>query len=102
MHNSPGACLCVCRVSGSANSFTALMRVEEADEVDETDSNAATAMMLLSPRRPTLRSLHPDFAPPPELSLELAADAGAEQMRMSVTGSLMHTLQQQDRWLLSH
>ena len=72
------------------------MRGEEADEVDDTKSDAAVAVMFPSLGRPTLRSMYNEFAALPELDTELSADA-VEQMRLSVTGSLMHTLQQQDR-----
>jgi len=86
----------VCRVAGSVNSMSALMRVEEADEVNESKSDAASAMMPLSPRRHTMRSLLNDPMAQPDLSTELPADA-AEQMRLSGSGALLQSVQQQDR-----
>ncbi|DBA75610.1 TPA: hypothetical protein ACH3X2_009160 [Trebouxia sp. C0005] len=83
-------------VAGSTNSATALLQVEEADEVNEIESDAASAMMLLSPRRHTMRSLLNDPMPQPDLSAESPVDA-AEQMHLSGSGALLQSLQQQDR-----
>lgn len=83
-------------MAGSTNSATALLRVEEADEVNEIESDAASAMMLLSPRRHTMRSLLNDPMPQPDLSAESPVDA-AEQMHLSGSGALLQSLQQQDR-----
>ncbi len=87
----------VCRVAGSNNSTSPLLlRVEEADEVNESESNAASAMMLLSPRRHTMRSLLKDPIAQPDLSTEVPVDA-AEQMHLSGSGALLQSVQQQDR-----
>ncbi len=86
----------VCRMAGTVNSTSALLRVEEADEVNESESDAASAMMLLSPRRHTMRSLLNDPTAQPDLSTELPVDA-AEQVHLSGSGALLQSVQQQDR-----
>jgi len=83
-------------VAGSSNSTSALLRVDEADEVNEHESDAASAMMLLSPQRHTMRSLLNDPIAQPDLSTELPVDA-AEQMHLSGSGALLQSVQQQDR-----
>ena len=86
----------MCRVAGSNNSLSALLPVEEVDEVNEHESDAASAMMLLFPRRHTLRSLLNDPVAQPDLSAELPVDA-AEQMHLGGGGALLQSIQQQDR-----
>ncbi|DBB03723.1 TPA: hypothetical protein ACH3X3_011034 [Trebouxia sp. C0006] len=83
-------------VAGSNNSLSALLPVEEVDEVNEHESDAASAMMLLSPRRHTMRSLLNDPVAQPDLSAELPVDA-AEQMHLGGGGALLQSVQQQDR-----
>ncbi|DBA80596.1 TPA: hypothetical protein ACH3X1_007856 [Trebouxia sp. C0004] len=83
-------------VAGSNNSTSALLRVEEADEVNESKSDAASAMMLLSPRRHTMRSLLNDVTAQPDLSTESPVD-DAEKMHLSSSGALLQSVQQQDR-----
>jgi len=70
--------------------------VEEVDEVNEHESDAASAMMLLSPRRHTVRSLLNDPVAQMDLSAELPVDA-AEQMHLGGAGALLQSVQQQDR-----
>ncbi len=70
--------------------------MEEVDEVDEHESDAASAMMLLSPRRHTMRSLLNDPVAQPYLSAELPVDA-AEQMHLGGSGALLQSVQQHDR-----
>ena len=86
----------LCRVAGSNNSASALLPVEEVNEVNEHKSDAASAMMLLSPRRHTMRSLLNDPVAQPDLSAELPVDA-AEQMHLGGSGALLQSVQQQDR-----
>ena len=83
-------------MAGSNNSLSALLPVEEVDEVNEHESDAASAMMLLSPRRHTMRSLLNDPVAQPDLSAELPVDA-AEQMHLGGGGALLQSVQQQDR-----
>ncbi|DBB15937.1 TPA: hypothetical protein ACH3X3_003311 [Trebouxia sp. C0006] len=83
-------------VAGSNNSALALLPVEEVNEVNEHESDAASAMMLLSPRRHTMRSLLNDPVAQPDLSAELPVDA-AEQMHVGGSGALLQSVQQQDR-----
>lgn len=85
-----------CRVAGSNNSTSALLTVEEVDEVNEHESDAASAMMLLSPRQHTMRSLLTDPVAQPDLSAELPVDA-VEQMHLGGSGALLQNVQQQDR-----
>ena len=87
-------------MAGSNNSASALLRVDEADEVNETKSDAASAMMLLSPRRHTMRSLLNDPIAHPDLSIELPGDA-AEQMHLSGSGTPLQSLQQHGALLQS-
>ena len=76
--------------------MSALMPFEEADEVNKSESDAASAMMLLSPRPHTMRSLPNDPVARPDLSTELPADT-AEHMRLSGSNPLPQSVQQQDR-----
>ena len=72
--------------------MSALMGVEEADEVNKSESEAASAMMLLSPQWHRMRSLRND----PVASTEPPADA-VEQILLSGSGVLLQNVQKQDR-----
>lgn len=79
------------RAAGSANSLTALMTVDEAEEVDEAHIDSAAAMDMLSGRRPPVRrSMHIEPSQP-ELRTEFSADL------IENAASALHSLQQQDR-----
>ena len=99
--NKPATSTCLrCRVAGSVNSLTALMTVDETEEV-ETESEAADAASSPAPlelRRSSnevwakqARSGLADRAQP-RLSSELAGE-GAEAISRSNNGSLLQNLQ---------
>ena len=83
------------RVSGSFNSLTALMTVDELAAESESHSDAAAAMQLLS-IGPTQRMLSGEAAP-----LELLpepAKEGSEPVQLQRTASLIHSSLYPDRW----
>ncbi len=78
--------------------MTALLKVEEADEVNEAEADAGAAMLLSSPRLAPVRSALTEApqVPQPELSGELSADA-VERMRTSQTDCIIHSMQYAER-----